>query len=292
MPGAGEKNKSAYQHFVHVTAHAISCHIYSLVICSKRAAILLLVCFFIYFTAHSHIDRNREIRALDQDEHLPSKMPTSDRTVGPTNMCALAEPIWRRVPSAGPVCWVSWRSCGGGSVWRTRIWPSRCPSEETFPPCCNSRTTARCVPSPQATSLPRFTRFITPSPPSLLVLHFVKNNVWTCFFPRRICSLCCFMENILAMNNLEGKLIPENVVFLQCFLLRIYFPRKGRKMSVCNKKYGSKGCKGNADSEHLWLFNYHSITAEWFTLTYFSTDSKPQNQVNTVVIAVFCVFLG
>lgn len=61
------------------------------------------------------------------------------------------------------------------------------------------------------------------------------------FFPRRICSLCCFMENILAMNNLEGKLIPENVIFLQCFLLGVYFPRKDRKISVCNKKYSSKG---------------------------------------------------
>lgn len=65
--------------------------------------------------------------------------------IGPTDVCALAEPTWRRAPSAGLVCWVSWRSCGGGSVWRTRIWPSRCPSEETSPPCCSSRTTARCV---------------------------------------------------------------------------------------------------------------------------------------------------
>lgn len=24
--------------------------------------------------------------------------------------------IWRRVPSAGLVCWASWRSCGGGSA--------------------------------------------------------------------------------------------------------------------------------------------------------------------------------
>lgn len=112
MPGAGEKNKSAYQHFVHVTARAISCHIYSLVICSKRTAILLLVCFFFSSLLHTRI----LIQALEQAEHLPLKMPTSDHTVGPTNMFALAEPIWRRVLSAGLVCWASWRSCGGGSV--------------------------------------------------------------------------------------------------------------------------------------------------------------------------------
>lgn len=112
MPGAGEKNKSAYQHFVHVTARAISCHIYSLVICSKGAAILLPVCCFFVLQTH----RNSEIQPLEQAEHLPLKMPTSDHTVGPINMFALAEPIWRRVPSAGLVCWVSWRSCGGGSV--------------------------------------------------------------------------------------------------------------------------------------------------------------------------------
>lgn len=88
------------------------------------------------------------------------------------------------------------------------------------------------------------------------------------------------MENILAMNNLEGKLIPQNVIFLQCFLLGIYFPHKERKTSVGNKK----GCI-NADSE---LSQHH---CRMVYLNIFSTDSKPQNQVNTVVIVVYCVFL-
>lgn len=81
--------------------------------------------------------------------------------IGQSKMCALAEPIWRRALSAGLVCWVSWRSCGDGSAWKTRTWPSRCPLEETSPPCCNSRTTARWVLSPQATLSPHFTRFRT-----------------------------------------------------------------------------------------------------------------------------------
>lgn len=53
------------------------------------------------------------------------------------------------------------------------------------------------------------------------------------------------MGNILAMNNLEGKLIPENVIFLQCFRRGFYFPRKERKISVCNKRYSTKGCIGS-----------------------------------------------
>ena len=105
-------------------------------------------------------------------------------------MCALVGPIWRPVPSAGLVCWVSWRSCGGGSVWKMRIWPSRCPLEETSPPCCNSRTTARCVMSPQAMFLPHFTRF---------------------------------RGKILLMDNLTGKLIFRHNISLNDLFLWIYF---------------------------------------------------------------------
>lgn len=99
----------------------------------------------------------------------------------------LAEPIWRQVLSAGLVCWASWRSCGGGSAWRMRSWPSRCPSEATSPPCCNSRTTARCVLSPQAMFRPHFTWFIIPCL-SLFSSNFQKVELFnllqrsTCFF--------------------------------------------------------------------------------------------------------------
>lgn len=72
-----------------------------------------------------------------------------------------AEPIWRQVPSAGPVCWASWRSCGDGSAWRMRIWPSKCLLGEMCPPFCNSRTTAWWVLLPQEVSLPGCTTFIT-----------------------------------------------------------------------------------------------------------------------------------
>ncbi len=54
--------------------------------------------------------------------------------------------IWRPVLSAGTGFCRSWRSWAAGSVWRMRSWTDRCPSEETCPRCCSSRSTARWEP--------------------------------------------------------------------------------------------------------------------------------------------------
>lgn len=56
------------------------------------------------------------------------------------NVCAGF--IWRPVLSAGTGFCRSWRSWAAGSVWRMRSWTNRCPSEETCPQCCSSRSTA------------------------------------------------------------------------------------------------------------------------------------------------------
>ena len=128
--------------------------------------------------------------------------------------CMLAEPIWRQVPSAGLVCWASWRSCGGGSAWRMRSWPSRCPSEAMSPPCCNSRTTARCVLLPQAMFPLCFTRFIIPCL-SLFSSSFQKVELFnllqssTCFF--RFCfnhALSCVLKILGTLSTLK-VLWPE-----------------------------------------------------------------------------------
>lgn len=97
-----------------------------------------------------HLDRQLYVRPGlygPQKWELETQSATFERISG---RCVLAEPIWRRVLSAGLVCWASWRSCGGGSAWRTRSWPSRCQSEGTSPPCCSSKTTARYVLWPRA----------------------------------------------------------------------------------------------------------------------------------------------